>query len=86
VLDGGIRAVNFFTSRLLTGSDFNREQTRGAAATHGWARARQWHRQRLEVELAPDKSTGPSRPVVRVRRRSGQPLRALRLKDDASSR
>lgn len=34
---GGIRAVNFFNGRLLTGRDLSRVDRRGGKATGGWA-------------------------------------------------
>lgn len=86
VLDGGIRAVNFFTGRLLTGRDFGREQEarRDGDARLGRALG-SGVVQGLEVELAPAALQQPGRPVVRVH--AGEALnpcgQALRLKDDA---
>lgn len=59
ILDGGIRAVNFFNGRLLTGEDLSREQTArreadrrlGIALGDGIA----WG---LEVQIAQDQSHG----------------------------
>jgi hypothetical protein len=66
VLDGGIRAVNFFTGRLLSGKDFSREQD---ARRNGDARLGQalgcGVAYGLEVEESVTKST-PTQPVVKV--------------------
>lgn len=67
VTDGGIRVVNFFNGRLLTGRDMSRDQSawreadlrQGLALGDGIARG-------LEVERAPQFDTA-NHPVVRVR-------------------
>src|SRR3970282_1797040 len=65
ILDGGIRAVNFFNGRLLTGEDLAREQTArreadrrlGLALGDGVARG-------LEVAEAKDQSYGTAATVA----------------------
>lgn len=78
--EGGIRSVNFFNGRLLTGKDLSREQAAwreadwrlGLALGDGVAFG-------LEVEYAPQQSA-PNRPAVKVKpglaiNRKGQTLR-----------
>lgn len=83
VTDGGIRAVNFFNGRLLSGADLSREQAarREADARLGLALG---HGVASGLNVVHDRSASkPGQPVVSIGRglalnRNGQPLRLMR--------